>query len=89
MVYGTITFVDTQNLVINGPIIGQEHLKLTISTPGFNDDMKIKFDEQVFHTQKILLNEDTSNGARLVSLSFVTKEMFMNQMVSFLESLIF
>lgn len=81
VVYGTITFVDTQNLVINGPIIGQEHLKLTISTPGFNDDMKIKFDEQVFHTQKILLNEDTSNGARLVSLSFVTKEMFMNQRV--------
>ena len=34
-VSGTITFVDSQNLVINGPIIGQEYLKLTVSTPGF------------------------------------------------------
>jgi len=78
---GTITFVDSQNLVINGPIIGQEYLKLTVSTPGFSDESKIKFEEQVFCIQKILLNEEVSNGGKIVSLSFVTKELFMNQRV--------
>lgn len=78
---GTITFVDSQNLVINGPIIGQEYLKLTVSTPGFSDESKIKFEEQVFCIQKILLNEEASNGGKIVSLSFVTKELFMNQRV--------
>ena len=80
-VSGTITFVDTQNLVINGPIIGQEYLKLTLSTPGFDDESKIKFDKEVFYIQKILFNEEASNGGKLVGLSFVTKELFMNQRV--------
>jgi len=80
-VSGTITFVDTQNLVINGPIIGQEYLKLTLSTPGFDDESKIKFDKEVFYIQKILFNEEASNGGKIVGLSFVTKELFMNQRV--------
>ena len=47
---GSVVITDTNNLVDNMPIIGQEFLSLKISTPGLaNKDLAYDFTENVFY----------------------------------------
>ena len=50
---GTITILDVDDLATNGPIIGQEYMKLKLTTPTL-DDQEIDFTNMIFFGQDII-----------------------------------
>ena len=85
-VSGDILFKDTNNLVLNSPIIGEEKLLLKIQTPQkspklHNDDATSVIDYVTTPLQVYKINTVTRAGdqALLVSLNFTTQEAFRNQ----------
>ena len=77
---GTILFVDENNIVTNGPIIGQEYLYLKISTPSL-DEYDIDFTNVPFTTYKVNTREDANANSQLLQISFTSPEIIRNNRV--------
>jgi len=75
---GEITFVDTNNLLTNLPIIGQEKLKLKLVTPNEDDndarDVAINFTETPLYIYKVDAKTQVNDRTIAYSLSFTTPE---------------
>ena len=77
--YGQITLIDTNSIVLNLPIIGQEYLSFKIKTASLGNEGTdiIDYTENVFSIYKI----DTrlmSDGAEAIVLHFASPEMMRN-----------
>ena len=77
---GSILFVDENNIVTNGPIIGQEYLYLKISTPSL-DEYDIDFTNVPFTTYKVNTREDANANSQLLQISFTSPEIIRNNRV--------
>jgi len=85
-VSGDILFKDTNNLVLNAPIIGEEKLLLKIQTPQTSPKVHNETDTSVIDyvvtpLQIYKINKVTGAGenAIMYSLNFTTQEAFRNQ----------
>ena len=74
---GSIIVADTNNLILNTPIIGQEYISLKIKTPSL-DGEEIDFTDHVFCAYKIGLRSDLSQSAELFEISLTTPELQKN-----------
>ena len=74
---GSIIFADTNNMIENLPIVGQEIFAFKATTPGLNDD-NIDFTENPFIIYKVERSEDVSVSANIVELLFVSPESITN-----------
>jgi len=77
---GSIVFVDENNIITNGPIIGQEYLYLKVSTPTL-DDFDIDFTNVPFTTYKINVREDANKNSQVIQVSFTSPEIIRNNRV--------
>ena len=77
---GNLVFTDTNNLLQNLPIIGQEQLLLKITTPSL-DDESIDFTENALVIWKVSSVDEISTGASVVTLEFCSQESLRNQRV--------
>ena len=72
---GHIAVFDTVGLSNIGPVVGQEYLKLVISTPSLNKEkFKINFDENVLHVTKIVDRQNSGDLSNTI-LEFVSSEL--------------
>ena len=76
---GSLVFVDTDNILINCPIVGQEYLELKISSPGISGTDAIDFSENVLSVYKIGYVNDISKGGQMVELHLISPEFLKNQ----------
>lgn len=77
---GSITFADTDNIVTNAPIIGQEYLYLKVGTPSL-DDYDMDFTNVPFTTYKVNARIDANNNTQLVQVSFTSPEMLTDKRI--------
>lgn len=77
---GSITFTDTNNLLSNGPIIGQEVLSLKIYTPQKSptDRTVIDFTKNYLYVYKVFNTTQINDGTIAVTLSFTTYDLYTN-----------
>ena len=82
---GTITVADTNGIIQNAQVIGQDYLELKISTPGLDQDDSnkgvIDFVENPFVIHKINARFDVSKGAEVFQLSFMSYEALYNHRI--------
>ena len=82
---GTITVADTNGIIQNAQVIGQDYLELKISTPGLDQDDSnkgvIDFVENPFVIHKINARVDVSKGAEVFQLSFMSYEALYNHRI--------
>jgi len=80
---GNIVLTDTNNLITELPIIGQELLSLKIQTPGFTEDRSsINFTgKKEFSVFKIGMRTELSKGAQVYELNFISQETLRNERV--------
>ena len=75
---GDISIVDTNNLLTNLPIIGQEKLKLRIVTPNADDDntrtMAVDFTDTPLYIYKVSSKVSINDNTNAYTLSFTTPE---------------
>ena len=76
---GSLVITDTNNLLVNMPFIGQEFLRLKISTPGISGVDAIDFSQNYFVIYKIGFVQDISKGSQLIEFHFTTQEALLNQ----------
>ena len=76
-VSGDILLKDTINLVMNGPIIGQEKLLLRIQTPQANpkDETIINYVDTPLSIYKVNMVMGEGENALMYSLNFTTQEL--------------
>ena len=77
---GSFMFVDSDNIVTNGPIIGQEYLYLKVGTPSL-DEHDIDFTNVPFTTYKINMREDANKNTQILQVSFTSPEMLKNNRI--------
>ena len=78
---GSILCFDTNSLITNTQILGQDYLRLKITTPGFesNDHEKcLDFTDNVFSVYKIGARNDASTNSEVFELSFMSPEALTN-----------
>jgi len=79
---GDISFVDTNNILGNAKIVGQEKLSLRLATPDSSDNYdrknSIDFTETPFHIYKVGSSNVINDNAQGFSLSFTTGELVRN-----------
>jgi len=73
---GSIIISDTNNLVDNMPIIGQEYISLKITTPSLQDEA-IDFTENVFCVFETSRNP-ASNSSEIIELKICSPELLRN-----------
>ena len=80
---GTVTFKDTNNLISNSPIVGQEQISLKVKTPQKteNEDVVIDFTKNYLYVHKILNTQKINDYTQAVTLSFTTSDIFTNNRV--------
>lgn len=80
---GTLTFKDTNNLISNAPIIGQEQISLKVKTPQKteNEEVIIDFTENYLYVHKILNTQKINDYTQAVTISFTTFDVFTNNRV--------
>jgi hypothetical protein len=81
---GDISFLDTNNLVTNGPIIGQEKLRLKIITPQAgttNRSNSIDYTEIPLHVYKVGTKTTVNENTVAFTLGFTSSEMVRNNLV--------
>ena len=76
---GSLTIVDTNNLLLNSPIIGQEYLRLKIKSPGVANADSIDYSENVLSVYKVGQTFDASKGSQVIELSLISPEALTNQ----------
>ena len=72
-VTGTIAVSDTNNIIMEAPIIGQEFIGFKISTPGL-DKFALDYSEHVFTITKVLARASSNPGAQAYSFYFCSPE---------------
>jgi len=76
---GSVIFVDTNNLVDNMPIVGQEFLAFKIFTPGLaRSDLDFDYTENVFCVYEIGGRESATNS-EVVELKICSPELLRNE----------
>jgi len=76
---GQLIFQDSINLGSVGPLIGQEYLKIKITTPSVDDeDYEIDSTKQAYMITSIRDRQDIGNGVQAAMLEFVSREMVIN-----------
>ena len=76
---GSIIFTDTNNLVDNMPIIGQEYVSFKISTPGLNrENIDFDYTENVFCVYEIG-GRESSSTSEVVELKICSPELLRNE----------
>ena len=75
-IFGAISVVDTNDLVHNMPIVGQEFLDIKIITPTLNDEIN-----NIFSVIKINKYSDVNQGAKLFELHFTSLEFIRNNRI--------
>ena len=78
---GSLVITDTNNLIVNSPLVGQEYLRLKISSPGISNADAIDFSENVLSVYSIGIQEDNSKGSQIIELRLITPESLTNQRV--------
>ncbi len=80
---GTLTFKDTNNLISNAPIIGQEQISLKVKTPQKTEtkEVVIDFTENYLYVHKILNTQKINDYTQAVTISFTTFDIFTNNRV--------
>ncbi len=80
-VSGDIVLKDTNNMVANGPIVGEERLLLKIHTPQANpnEDSVIDYTDTPLILYRVNLVTGEGENALLYSLNFTTQEAIRNQ----------
>ena len=76
---GSLMIIDTNNLLLNSPIIGQEYLKLKIKSPGVVNADSIDYSENVLSIYRVGQVFDASKGAQLIELGLISPEALTNQ----------
>lgn len=77
---GEILLQDSAGFVSEGPIIGQEYLRLKIQTPSLRDeDDIIDFTENVFVINSVQGRAETGNNVSVYLLVFSSSEILKNQ----------
>tara|TARA_R110002074_G_scaffold121835_2_gene256299 strand:+ start:459 stop:1784 length:1326 start_codon:yes stop_codon:yes gene_type:complete len=88
-VSGTITIQDAFNLASFGPIIGQEYLRLKISTPNFSGgENTIDFSSNPFVVTSVDDRVEIGNGVQATTMAFCSREFMINQRVRVRRNLI-
>ena len=77
---GSITILDIDNIVENGPVIGQEYMTLKITTPSL-DEQEINFTNSSFAIYKVTVRESISQDTQLLALSFTSPELLRDKRV--------
>ena len=72
-VTGTIAVSDTNNIIMEAPIIGQEFIGFKISTPGL-DKFALDYSEHVFAITKVIARASSNPGAQAYSFYFCSPE---------------
>ncbi len=76
---GEILMFDTDNLITNFPIIGQETLSIKFKTPNFEEDENhFNFTEHKFAVFGVGLSTDASHGSNVHILKFCSPELLKN-----------
>jgi len=76
---GTISIQDSFNLASNGPIIGQEYLKIKIATPNLNGgENMIDYSSNPLMITSVDDREDVGNGVQVTTMSFASREFVIN-----------
>ena len=75
-IFGAISVIDTNDLVHNMPIVGQEFLDIKIKTPSLNDEI-----DNIFSIFKINKYSDVNQGAKLFELHFTSLEFIRNNRI--------
>ena len=70
---GNITIVDTNNIIMEAPVIGQEFLGFKLITPGL-DDFALDFSTNVFTITKINSRQSPRPGTMTYQLQFSSPE---------------
>ena len=70
---GDITIVDTNNVIMEAPVIGQEFLGFKLTTPGL-DDFALDYSTHVFTITKINSRTSPRPGTMVYSLAFSSPE---------------
>lgn len=87
---GDISLVDTNNLLTNLPIIGQEKLKLRLVTPNDGDDssrgMAVNFTDTPLYIYKINSKVQVNDQTVAYTLSFTTPEAIRNNRIRLVQS---
>jgi hypothetical protein len=81
---GDISFIDTNDLVANLPIVGQEKLALRLTVPSQNSkdrDVSIDYTETTLSITKVNIVTDFNDNTKVVVLSFTTPELLTNNRV--------
>ena len=83
VITGTLTFKDTNNLISNSPIIGQEQISLKVKTPQKteNEEVVIDFTKNYLYVHKILNTQKINDYTQAVTISFTTSDIFTNNRV--------
>ena len=77
---GEILLQDSAGFVSEGPIIGQEYLRLKIQTPSLRDEEDIiDFTENVFVINSVQARAETGNNVSVYLLVFSSSEILKNQ----------
>ena len=74
---GSLTVLDTNNLLTDAQIIGQDYLQIKLSTPGTGQT--IDFSENALVVYKIDKRNDISKGGEMFMLSLISAEALYNQ----------
>ena len=79
---GVISVADTNGIIQNAQVIGQDYLRLKISTPGLDEDdskkASIDFVDNPFVITKINARFDVSKSGEVFQLSFMSPEVLYN-----------
>ena len=76
---GSIIFADTNNMITNLPIIGQETLSFKLATPSLTDeDDIIDYTDNPFIIHKIAMRSEVNVKAQMVELQFVSPQVITN-----------
>ena len=73
---GVLTIVDTNNMIMNAPITGQEFLSFKVTTPTL-DNVPIDFTEHVMAVYKIDIRK-AERGNEVIQLHFCSPELLRN-----------
>ena len=75
---GSILIADTNNMVNNLPIIGQEYITLKVSTPSIENEA-IDFTKHVFQVFQINARSDLTKGTEIYELHLTTSEFLRGE----------
>jgi len=79
-VSANLTIMDTQNIISDAPIIGQEYIEISIRTPNYRKKKTITYTDHVMVVRKISFNVDENQG-KLYMMELVTPEFFKSNRV--------